>query len=354
MFRSIFNNTTNRPLLQNSDHNSNIPNNITSKNNNYQIFSIEERIELLKKYGNQSSSFLTLQPKMEYFDIPEIGYLAYTKYKSTVTVLSNPICAADNYEFLINEFLKIHYNAQFIQINKIFFELLCRKFGYFGSNFGMEYKLNIANWNLKGRKKQGIRSAVNKAKSLKIVVNESIDYIKIKKISDDWIRTRNCKKQDLKFLVAPLESDIAGLTRHFFAYQFGQPIGFIFFDPLFDKDQLIGYIPNLSRANSHFKQGLWYVIMNEAIEKFRHEGINFIDLGLVPFLIDKQREPLESRYIRLLCNFFYHYTNWLFNAKGLAFTKSRMDGWVEKTYFCNKKKYPVFSIWALFKQIGIL
>ena len=57
------------------------------------IFSLNERIAYLKKYGGYVMAYSTLQPGMQYFDMIGVGYLAYMVKGRTRFVLGDPVCA---------------------------------------------------------------------------------------------------------------------------------------------------------------------------------------------------------------------------------------------------------------------
>jgi phosphatidylglycerol lysyltransferase len=158
----------------------------------------------------------------------------------------------------------------------------------------------------------------------------------------------------LRFLVHPLESEFPEGSRHFYAYFDGKAIGFIFFDPIFKNGEIISYIPNVSRASNNFRQGIYYVIMNHAMELFKTEGLSYIELGLAPLMVGDEIEPQESKYVKFIAKLIYKNGNRLYNFKGLEFSKSRFQGRVEKSYYCNRNKLPIFSIFALFRMSGII
>jgi lysylphosphatidylglycerol synthetase-like protein (DUF2156 family) len=102
------------------------------------IFSYEERLSYLKKYGNFCIAYSTIQPGMQYFDIPQKGYLAYMVQGKKRFVLGDPICAKEDKEVIIKEALKEYPNTVFYQITKETAELLHKKFGFYMNIFGTE------------------------------------------------------------------------------------------------------------------------------------------------------------------------------------------------------------------------
>ena len=76
-------------------------------------FTFTERVGFLKKYGTHSQSFSTLQPGMQYFDVPGMGYIAYMRKWGGTFVLSDPVCAPE--DFANNAFHKIYNYPEHMQ-----------------------------------------------------------------------------------------------------------------------------------------------------------------------------------------------------------------------------------------------
>ena len=79
-------------------------------------FTPEERFEYLKQFGSHCMAYSTLQPGMEYFDLPAVGYLAYMTHGRTRFVLGEPICAEADSPRLMDEALRDHCDTCFVQI----------------------------------------------------------------------------------------------------------------------------------------------------------------------------------------------------------------------------------------------
>ena len=316
-------------------------------------FSHVERTVFLKEYGSHSQSFSTMQPGMNYFDLPGIGYIAYMKTWGVKIALGNPVCDPSQFEHIIASFLKRHPSGQFMQVSKPVVDILQRKYGYYCTQFGSEIRIDLGDWNLKGSKKQVIRTAINQSKNMGIEVRESHRDDDAVEISKNWIKTRACSHQEIRFLIRPMNTQYKENSRHFYAYMDGKAVGFIFFDPIYDRNRIVSYVPNISRSCPSFKQGLWYVIMSHAMDIFRQEGVPYLDLGLVPLMLADEIEPQESKILRRIMALIHEKGNSLFNFKGLEFAKSRFHGRVDKNYCCHIRPLPLFSLLALIRMTGV-
>ncbi|HOW99199.1 MAG TPA: phosphatidylglycerol lysyltransferase domain-containing protein, partial [Deltaproteobacteria bacterium] len=125
--------------------------------------------------------------------------------------------------------------------------------------------------------------------------------------------------------------------------------GFVYFDPIYQNGEVVSYVPNISRFSTRFKPGIFYPLMNHAFEVFKAEGIKVINLGLCPLVVDDRDLPGESVLQKKMNRLLYAYGNWIFNFKGLYFTKSRFGGTVIKTFGAHREMMPAFPFLVMFK-----
>jgi len=317
-------------------------------------FTHGERVGYLKHHGTHPMAFSTLQPNLEYFDVAGVGYIAYASYLRMKVVLSDPICHPQHAEAMLDAFVRRFPNALFAQVTKSVVDILHRKHGYYGTQLGSEAKIPLSDWNLRGRKKQIIRTGVNQAKAQGVAIREGPFDERAREVSESWIKTRKCKSNEIRFLVRPMLMDYQEGTRHFYAYQDDGIVGFIFFDPIYRHGKVVAYVPNISRSCTSFKQGLWYPIMVHAMDVFKAEGIEYVDLGLTPLKLADELEHQESKLLRLVQKQIYTWGNSLYNFKGLEFAKSRFQGHVMKTYCCHRRRLPGLSILAMFRLTRLI
>lgn len=317
-------------------------------------FGFSERVSLLKQYGVHSQSFSTLQPGMQYFDLPGIGYIAFMRKWGGTFVLSDPVCAPENFPVILERFHQRYPNACYIQVSRTVVDILHLRFGLYGTQFGSESRIDLQKWSLSGKKKQILRTALNQAEKTGVTVKERFSDDHTREISEAWIRTRKCKSNEIRFLIRPMEMDYRENERHFYAYEDGKAVGFIYFDPIYRNNEIISYVPNISRANADFRQGIFYTLMAHAMDVFKAEGVPYLDLGLIPLSLDAKLESQESRLLKRLMHLIYEKGNFLYNFKGLEFTKSRFRGENFKTYCCHKRAIPALEFLAMFKLTRLL
>ncbi len=317
-------------------------------------FSFSQRVDYLKQFGAHSQAFSTLQPDMSYFDVPGVGYISYMRKWGMTFVLSDPVAAPEHVELILERFHSRFPNASYIQVSRPVVDVLHRRFGLFGTQFGSESRIDLATWSVSGKKKQIIRTALNQAEKNGITVRERFSDDHTREISQAWIRTRKCKSQEIRFLIRPMEMTYRENERHFYAYRNGKAVGFIYFDPIYRNNRIVSYVPNISRANADFRQGIFYTLMAHAMSVFKAEGVPFLDLGLIPLALDKAPEDQESRLLKRILHGLYDRGNFLYNFKGLEFTKSRFRGASFKTYCCHRRSLPALEFLAMFKLTRVL
>ncbi len=318
------------------------------------MFSFEERVEYLKKYGSHCMSFSQFQQDMHYFDISGIGYIAYRKKWGGRYVLADPVCDAKDREYLIGEFLKDKTHTSFIQISEPVAELIHDKFGYYSSQFGVETIVDLKNWDVKGKKKQVLRTSINKAEK------DGVRFVEMKKALDDkalskeWMRTRAVKRKEVVFLIRPKDQEYQEGTRRFYAFLGEELLGYIHFDPVYENGKVLGYVPNISRFSPKFKQGIFYPLMVHAMETFKKEGVSSLFLGISPLVVDPQCKPCESKLFKFSVKLLYKYGNWFYSFKGLHFTKSRFQGKEVKTFCSHGEMLPTRSFLSVFRMCNII
>jgi len=318
------------------------------------FFTESERIAYLKRHGNHVLSFCTMQPDMRYFDMPGIGYISYMKnFTGKPFTLGDPVCAPEHMELILSKFLARHPNTVFCQVSKPVMQYLHQQYKYYGTQMGSQSTVDLENWNLKGKKKQVIRTAVNQAKKNGVVVHESLCENQSKEISEKWIKTRKVKGQEIRFLIRPMNMTYTEGVRYFYAYVDDKPVGFVFFDPIYKNNEVVSYVPNISRSSVEFNQGLFYTIMSHAMDIFQAEGIKRLDLGFIPASMAKDDEAQESLWVKKALRLCYEHAGFIYSFKGIEFTKSRFRGQVDRTYICHKRSIPAFDFFGMFNILNV-
>jgi len=313
----------------------------------------EERMKYMKKYGSHCMSFSTLQPGMKFFDVPGKGFIAYMQKWGSQMVLSDPICHENEREAVIGAFLEKYPASAFIQVTEPVARLIHERFGFYATQFGIETVIDLEKWSLSGKKKQILRTSINQAKKKGVVIRENPDETRHHQLSKKWMSTRKIKNREIGFLIRPMVMDHEEETRKFFAYQGDELIGFVFFDPIYKDGEIISYVPNISRFSHSFRQGIFYSLLTHAIETFKAEGLKEVNLGLSILVLDEENEAHEATLLKSIERLIFKYGNFIYNFKGIAFTKSRFRGKTHKFYSAHKWSFPAVKLLTMFKLSNV-
>lgn len=318
------------------------------------------KLRIVRRHGSETLSFASaIQSGLCHF-ANQNGFLAYqTKYGHTF-VLGDPVVAEEDMGLIIDEFLSQHQNVTFCQVSEgVAAKLDERK--YWVNELGFDSRIDLEGYDFAGKEKERFRYASNwlgrrgfEVRELEMTA-EVIDDVK--KLSDRWIETRKVRKETA-FLNRPLEfSNVPDGRRFFLLDADGEIQAFVFFDPMYENDEVIGYVTTFKRrdpdAPSQAEQG----ICKAAIEQFKEEGKSVVRLGLSPFAgVSDDR----FRHNWLLKRVFRYYfsAGWVnrffFNLRGHAEFKDRFRGVREKTYFASPGWVNDVRLFALIRLCKIL
>ena len=293
---------------------------------------------------------------MEYFDVPYVGYIAFSTQGTRDFVLAHPICADTNLEKLIAAFLQEHPRASFVQIDESLARLLRERFGYYTVRVGVECQLNAEQWTLQGRDKSHMRRWLNTAKNAQVTVREvdrDASLPDIQRVSETWLSTRT-NPVKLRFLVRDFftEPRCARLCRLFGAYQEGRLVGIVEFDPTFSGKAITGYYVNLVRTAPEAPNGTSVLIIVTALETFRREAICDLSLGLAPLAqlrVCQKEPPLIRQGLALV----YRTCNFLYNFQGSYFHKEKYRSNEVPAFYATKRANAFSELIPLFRVIGV-
>lgn len=334
---------------------------LSSKQSSTELFTKAQRLAYLEKYGRHCMSSSTLQPNMRFFDCPGVGYIAYQDKWGERIVLSDPIAAPEHQSKILELFIACsHKPVSFVHISKTTAEILSQKLGFFSTAMGHENEIKLSEWKLSGKKKQIFRTALNQAQKQQIEIRENPSETAnatLSSVSEQWLQTRNCKQKHIEFLIRPETLTDESHVRKFYAYQNNQIIAFIYFDPIYRENKIIGYVPNISRANQSFKQGLFYAMMATALQQFKEEGVEIINLGLTPLVPTKVSDSnniKSSKWLERLFKLTYRFGQSFYNFSGIHFTKSRFRAQSHPCYVASNKRIPMKAFLACLRLCNVI
>jgi lysylphosphatidylglycerol synthetase-like protein (DUF2156 family) len=319
----------------------------------------------LRKYGSQALSYATLQAGMEYF-IDEFGYIAYTTVRHPIfaprpkkITFTDPVCAPENFSKIISHFLSENSRATFAVISEECARVL-REFGFKANCIGYEPELPIQTYNTKGNWKELdlIKRARNESKREGITIREerieSVNREELLKVSGKWMGAKKVNDREIWIYARRPVFEFEEDVRKFVAYdREGQVAGFVFYDPIYHGGRITGYSANISRCDEQRFGRLATAIHMVAMEKFKAEGAEVLNLCLAPFVNLAAGKFNDDTASRIFFQLSTRYGNAIYNFEGLAFHKSKYRGRENYIYFASNSLIPSNDIYLAFLTADI-
>ncbi len=314
-----------------------------------------ERLHLVASFGDHAQAGAMLQPGIHTVAVRGPrgrAFASFTRALGATIVLGEPVGDSEGARAdVVSTILDSDCDAIFFQVRPAFAQMLHDGFGLHGTPIGVEPIVDVATFSLRGRRRQSIRTAINHARTMGVVVTElgshdDTEAAAIDAAATAWERTR--RRRHIRFLVPPLHHRLPGLTRTFIARQGTDVLGFVTFDALSSDGRVHGYTPSVSRASTRFRAGLWYVLMAHALEQFRIEGVTTVNLGLVPLargvssattLTHEAGGPLLP-LLRLL----RHVGVPVYPFAGIEHAKGRFGGQAVASYLAHRQTLPLVAL----------
>jgi lysylphosphatidylglycerol synthetase-like protein (DUF2156 family) len=331
----------------------------------------EEKWELLSpfltQHGREGIAYATLQAGMEYF-IGETGYIAYTRVQHPLIArrpkriaFSDPICAPEDLPALLSSFLARDERAAFCVISEECAGVL-RPMGFKVNCIGSEPLLPIQTYNTKGNWKELdlIKRARNEAQREGITIREEdgaalrLHEQELKALSARWISSKKINDREIWLYARRPIFDHEEGVRKFVAYDAeGRMAGFVFYDPMFRDGQVFGYSANIVRCDEQRFGRLATAMHMEAMEKFKAEGKESLNLLLAPFANLDGGNYNDDWGAKLFFKLSARFGNHLYNFKGLSFHKSKYRGQERPLYYASNSCLPSSDIGLAFASAGL-
>lgn len=284
------------------------------------VFDKERVRRLLNKYGDNPTSYVSLENDKKYFFGKNTeGVIVYTIVANVSVCVGDPICCDENMPLLIAEFIAYCKNNNF---EICFCETMGRhislykELGFSNTKYGEEAMFDLDIYNLQGKKAAKIRNAINHASALGITVEEyqplksrnRIIEQQIRDVSREWLK--NKKSGELSFMMGTISLENPMDRRYFVAYdKDGKILGFVVFTP-FQGGK--GYFADVTRRRNSAPIGVMEKIMIEAFKKMKVEGVKWASLGNAPLANVGDDGGITGKLLEIIYekfNSFYGFKN---------------------------------------------
>lgn len=303
------------------------------------------------RFGRHPQAWATLQPGVQIVDVGH-GSVACRRALGVPVVLGDPVCAPHHRAAVVDAVVDALPGALFFQTSDDVARRLHERHGWYATPLGIQPLVDVARFSLRGRHKQALRSALNRAARTGVDIHEvdadDLDDAPVR----GWLRTR--RRRRLSFVVPPLRMPAAcdGVQRRraFVATNGRETLGFVVFDPLHDDGVVVGWTPSVSCGSMRFRPGLWYALVAHALLQFQREGAVVVDLGLAPLAPLTPQAPSQSPWLRTMFSVLSS-LGLLYNFRGIAHAKSRFGGASAVSWLGHRRALPLVELLALWHLI---
>jgi pimeloyl-ACP methyl ester carboxylesterase len=323
---------------------------------------------LLRRFGREPLAYATLQDGMEYYIEPGTGFVAFNTVQHPILAprprritLSEPVCAPEERVDFTRRFLAGNPRASFGQISESFAEIL-RPMGFKANCLGIEPVLPVQTYNTQGNWKELdlVKRARNEARRERLVIREESGLALRQKASEltgfsnQWIGTKRINDREIWLYARRPIFDHEEDVRKFVAYDpEGKVAGFAFYDPMYRDGCVYGYSANIVRCDERRFGRLATALHMEAIDKFRAEGKEVLNLLLSPFHGFENARFNDDFGVRFFFKLSARYGNEIYNFKGLAFHKSKYRGLERPIYYASNSIMPGNDVYLAFATADI-
>jgi phosphatidylglycerol lysyltransferase len=313
----------------------------------------------LQEHGRGCLAYSTLQD-LNYFIDENRGYIAYSPFKHPILsrngkkyVLADPITARSDYQNIIESFLSKNPDSVFIQVSRDAAEVLDAT-GFEVNQLGIETEIDLNDFSTKGPARSKLRQWQNKCRRERVAVEErdiaEVDLTAVKNISKKWIKRKG--GHEFSMLTRPLVYGHEQDVRYFWAKQDGKTIAMSIYDPIYEKQKIVGYYHNFDRIVQKSPNGTGSHCVLEAINKFKDEGVQFVSLGMSP--LSRIDDDLNHNALLAWCaRILYAHGNFIYPFKGNESHKDKYNGSKKKIYFSSSKGNDLFEVLSLLTALKL-
>ncbi|RZI49036.1 bifunctional lysylphosphatidylglycerol flippase/synthetase MprF [Lactococcus kimchii] len=313
-------------------------------------------LSLVHEYGQNPMAYLALSKDKQYFfgEMTD-GVIAYMVVNNVLVVCGDLICQEENAIVFMGEITRFaHKNGWKLLFLDITEKLrhVYEEFGFGLVKIGEDACIELANYDLKGKKAAKVRANINHARRLGIEVAEYQPLVHrdvaieqaFQHISHEWFKQKGA---ELGFMLGDLALENPHNRRYFYAKDAtGKPIALVVFVP-YEKGQ--AYMADVTRRLSDAPNGTMEVIMFDAFTKMREDGVLWGNLGLCPLANIEGGQ--DNSMTTQLMQFIYENMNGVYGFKGLYQAKKKFapTDWQERFIAYTPKPFGFSYAYAIIK-----
>lgn len=309
----------------------------------------------VERYGANSSSYVLLEGPKRYFISPRVdGFLAYQPSLGTVVIGGDPICAPEDAEVVISDFVT-SMRGRPICAYQVMPEALSafRRAGFHDVQIGNEAIFDLTQFSLAGGSMELVRAATNKARREGVVVYEHHPFApgaerinqELSDVSAEWLEEKG--NHEMGFLLGSWMLDRRSAKRFFVARsgrEHGRIEGFIVCEPIYGRK---GYYLDCTRRRRDAIRGTMELLTTEIFRRLCSEGFEMCSMGLAPLAQLEDPDLMSHPRLRKLMQFIYDRADGAYDFKRLYRYKAKYHphAW-ERRYLCFNQPLSVRMLYA--------
>lgn len=300
--------------------------------------------------GKNPLSYLILEEDKNIFYSERVkGLVGYKIVNGVFVILGDIVVEEGGENIFIEELLEF---CKYQKLEILFLnstgeykkELL--SLGLHQAKYGEDCIFTLDEYDLKGKRAQKIRTAINKSKKLGVEVHEykieegRDEFIEnsFREITDAWIKNKGSMM--MEFTVGSMNLEAPENRRYFYSILDGVIIAFVVFVPY---DNRKGYIADITRRREGAPQGAIESIIYDGFMALKEEGAEEGNMGLCPLynVVDD-----FSGFNEKFLNEIYERFSKFYNFKALRHSKEKYGPTTWKNrylYYSGKNFFKILT-----------
>ena len=300
--------------------------------------------------GKNPLSYLILEEDKNIFYSERVkGLVGYKIVNGVFVILGDIVVEEGGENIFIEELLEF---CKYQKLEILFLnstgeykkELL--SLGLHQAKYGEDCIFTLDEYDLKGKRAQKIRTAINKSKKLGVEVHEykieegRDEFIEnsFREITDAWIKNKGSMM--MEFTVGSMNLEAPENRRYFYSILDGVIIAFVVFVPY---DNRKGYIADITRRREGAPQGAIESIIYDGFMTLKEEGAEEGNMGLCPLynVVDD-----FSGFNEKFLNEIYERFSKFYNFKALRHSKEKYGPTTWKNrylYYSGKNFFKILT-----------
>jgi lysylphosphatidylglycerol synthetase-like protein (DUF2156 family) len=334
-------------------------------------------IGVLRRHGDHSSAFLTLNSGTQHYTLPGLdGFIAYRAGSRHVVQLCGPFAAANEREPLLASFLRWARSHRLrvtaVQLSAADAAIYARH-NFVVNQFGCAYSIDLSAFTLRGTRFFKLRNKISRARRLGVCVEEAtpgeegeetgnqhqpaardpyaMGSAELDAIDAAWLHAKGSHVKELAFMVGERAGSGAHLRRVFVARLDGSAVAYVTCSPCFGERP--GWLYDLTRRHPEAPPGTIELIFSTVVSQLLDERCHWLHLGLTPMvgLEDEHELPgAGSALVRTTLRLLSEHGSAVYPANSqLAFKLKWAPQLIEPEYLAFQGGVSLGAVWQLLR-----